>query len=521
MKFVYSRTKRSHISLFLALKNSVGLPHLGLALFLIGFFFTGTSVGKELKAPLHGEELLQIPRILGDILALSSPRYQGRQAGTSGGEQAANFVVERFHALGLDPPFTVDKGENPSQWRQQSAITVLQLLGPPQLTFFPIGLSTTSHPLLTIPGKDFLPLFDSPSVNLTAPVVFVGYGIVDPARGRDDYEGVDVQNRIVMALRGKPSIYKPWITQEEKAQTAKDHGAAGLITFTGPILNRYDSRKGLGQTPLALYSAGQDVRPIAGVWLEGKLGEGLFQSMGFSLHRMQMERNQQQATAPQNLPLIAHMQWTSQSVPGTLINVLGVLPGQKAGQQDDIIIVGAHRDHFGEQAGLPFPGADDNASGTAVMLELARVLSQRRIPLARTIVFASFDGEERGLLGSTLYVHHPVFPLQRTKAMINLDHLGVGNGKLTVGITRLMKAVAQQAAEHASLTQQVEIYGYFPGGDHVPFFEAGVPTITIVSSGVHPHFHQPSDIAETIQPDILETSAKFLLALITLLANHP
>jgi Zn-dependent M28 family amino/carboxypeptidase len=236
---------------------------------------------------------------------------------------------------------------------------------------------------------------------------------------------------------------------------------------------------------------------------------------------MQMARNEQQATGPQTLPLIAHLQWTSQSVPGTLTNVLGVLPGQDTGGQDALIIVGAHRDHFGEQAGLPFPGADDNASGTAVMLELARVLSQRHSPLKHTIVFASFDGEEQGLLGSTLYVNNPAFPLERTRAMINLDHVGVGNGKLTVGVTRLKKAVIQQAAKDAGLAKQVEVFGYFPGGDHVPFFEAGVPTITIVSSGVHPHFHQPSDTSNTIQPEILETTSRFLLSLISLVADHP
>jgi Zn-dependent M28 family amino/carboxypeptidase len=234
---------------------------------------------------------------------------------------------------------------------------------------------------------------------------------------------------------------------------------------------------------------------------------------------MQMARNESHTIAPQTLPLITHLQWTSQSAPGTLTNVLGVLPGKDPNEEADIIIVGAHRDHFGEQAGLQFPGADDNASGTAVMLELARILSQRRTPLACTIVFASFDGEERGLLGSRLYVNNPAFPLERTKAMINLDHVGVGNGKLTVGITKLDTSLVQQATNQEELGERIQMYGYFPGGDHVPFFEAGVPTITIVSSGVHPQFHQPSDTADTIQPEILKTTSRFLITLLTLLSR--
>ena len=456
-----------------------------------------------------------------DIRTLSSMQFHGRQTGTPGGEQAANFVAQRFHALGLHPPPDTDQTpneENLNRWKQHSSITAPQLIGPARLAFYPIGLDNP-HPFVTIPGKDFLPFLDSPSVNLTAPVVFVGYGIVDPARGVHDYQGIDVQNRIVMALRGKPPTYGPWITQENKSQTAKDLGAAGFITLTGPILNHYESRKGLGQTPIAIYSAWLESRPIPAVWLDGKLGEELFQSIGISLRGLQLSRNERTALLPQSLPLIAHLQWSTQSIPGRLINILGILPGQDTGQPNEIIVVGAHRDHFGEQADLQFPGADDNASGTAVLLELAKVLSQRHIPFPCAIVFVSFDGEERGLLGSKLYVSDPAFPLEQTKAMINIDHVGVGNGKLTVGITRKEKILVQQAAKHAGLANQTEVYGYFPGGDHVPFFEAGVPTITIVSSGTHPHFHQPSDTAETIQPEILETTTTFLLSLIYQLAD--
>jgi hypothetical protein len=511
------------VPLFTTRKSRAGTFRLSLAVFLIGFCIAGTGFGQNVQGSPGREKYFQVSHIMEDILTLSSIQFHGRQAGTPGGEQAANFVAQRFHALGLHPPPDTDKtakDENFNQWRQQSAITASQFVGPAHLAFFPIGLAKP-NPIATIPGKDFLPFFDSPSVNLTAPVVFVGYGIVDPARGVHDYQGIDVHNRIVMALRGKPPTYDPWITLEDKSRMAKDQGAAGFITLTGPILNHYESRKGLGQTPMAIYSAGLDAEPIPAVWLDGKRGEDLFQSIGLSLQSMQLARNEQKALLPQNLPLIAHLQWSSQSIPGRLINILGILPGQDTGQQNDIIVVGAHRDHFGEQAGLQFPGADDNASGTAVLLELAKVLSQRHIPLTCTIVFVSFDGEERGLLGSKLYVNNPAFPLERTRAMINIDHVGVGNGKLTVGITRKEKILVQQAAEHAGLVNQTEVYGYFPGGDHVPFFEAGVPTVTIVSSGIHPHFHQPSDIAETIQPEILETTGRFLLSLISRLADHP
>jgi Zn-dependent M28 family amino/carboxypeptidase len=102
--------------------------------------------------------------------------------------------------------------------------------------------------------------------------------------------------------------------------------------------------------------------------------------------------------------------------------------------------------------------------------------------------------------------------------MINIDHAGVGNGRLTVGVTGLPKEFAQQAGAQANLSGKVEVFGFFPGGDHVPFKEAGVPTITVVSSGPHPDFHQPTDTADKVQPAILEATVRYVLALVWKLA---
>jgi Zn-dependent M28 family amino/carboxypeptidase len=145
-------------------------------------------------------------------------------------------------------------------------------------------------------------------------------------------------------------------------------------------------------------------------------------------------------------------------------------------------------------------------------LEVARALAKVDQLPTRTILFVSFSGEERDLLGSRLYASRPIAPLNSTKAMINIDHAGVGNGRLTVGITDLEKSVLQKAGQAAEVHDKVDLYGFFPGGDHVPFKEAGVPTVTVVSGGVHPHFHQPTDTADTIDPSILNNVARYVLA---------
>lgn len=521
VKFTYPRIKCPRAFLFPTHKSRVGRPRISLALFLIGLCFTSNSFGQLFTGPPHKEDLLRIPRIMEDILTLSSPRFQGRQAGTDGGLQSANYLVDRFRSLGLQPVNRVLEQERAFHWLQQRPMTAVQLLEPATINISLVHSNESSMTMSLVPGQDILPVLDSPATRITARVVFVGYGIVDPARGIDEYQGMNVHNRIVLFLRGKPPSYPGWVTHEEKAAIAKERGAVGYLTATGPLLDRYEARKGLGQAPLAIYGGTPDNPPIPGAWLHGKLLDQLLKSANDSLEALQHSANNTVQFLSGPLPLLTQFQWGSHSLSGTLTNVIGMLPGRDQELRKEIILIGAHRDHFGQQAGLLFSGADDNASGTAVMLELARVLTQRPLPSKRTILFASFDGEERGLLGSTLYVSHPAFPLKRTVAMINLDHLGVGNGKLTLGVTRMDKALAQQAADQAGLCDKIQLYGYFPGGDHVPFYDAGVPTVTVVSSGTHPNFHQSSDTAESIQPENLATATKFLLSLIALLADHP
>jgi hypothetical protein len=461
----------------------------------------------------------QILRILSDIHTLSLELFQGRQSGTAGGRRSALFIAKQFSSLGLHPIGQPHPSENFRQWLQRTPILATQLFSPVTLTLLPIHETNHTPSTKNEIGKDFIPALDSPSVNLTAPLVFVGYGIVDPARGRDDYLGVNVKNRIVVFLRGKPQTYSQWITHEEKVQMAEEKGATAFLTVTGPLLSRYEAQKGLGQIPLAIYSSTPESRPIPGAWLSGKSFDRQLGTIQESLESLQREANEKSGTSSRSLPLVGHLSWNTHQESGRLINVLGLMPGEDPILREEVILIGAHRDHFGEQAGLLFPGADDNASGTAVMVEIARrIVGETRKP-KRSILFVSFDGEERGLLGSRYYAHHPAWPLEKTVAMVNLDHVGVGNGNLTIGMTRLDKSIAEKAAERVGLAEKIHLYGYFPGGDHVPFYESEIATITVVSAGAHPHFHQPTDTANTLNPEVIKTAATFVLSLVDLLAN--
>jgi hypothetical protein len=357
----------------------------------------------------------------------------------------------------------------------------------------------------------------------------------------NDYTGVDVNNCIVLFLRGKPDHVKGTIAHADKVQIARQKGAVGYLTATGPLLSSYEISRGVTGTPSAFYGLSPATDNLPGAWISTARAEHIIDGADHSnqkrLQSIQEQLNRTSESRSFLTEYFGDLEWESEQKQGSLINVIAVLPGSDPQLKHEAIVIGAHRDHFGRQGELLFPGADDNASGTAVMLEVARKLaqlaalsqrsSQRRRPQLiragpkRTVLFISFSGEEQGLVGSQLYVDRPLVPITMTKAMINIDHAGIGNGRLTVGVTGLEKTVAADAGQMATVADKLDLYGFFPGGDHVPFKEAGIPTVTIVSGGVHPHFHQPTDTADTINPEILQTVSRYVLALALHLANAP
>lgn len=469
---------------------------------------------------------LSTERMLADIRTLSTPSFNGRLAGSDDDVQSAKWVAQEFAAANLQLPpimngsliFPFVSGKHGTPLGVMASIIPTSTIQPdPELR-----IGSANQMAASRLGTDYLPVFDSPSAHIQSRIIFVGYGIVDPLQGIDDYAGVDVTNRIVLFLRGKPEHYQRPVSHAEKVRFAQDHGALAYLTATGPMLNPYEARRGVTGKPSAFYGQLPPDRAIPGAWISTALAEQILSgSDNVKIDRLQLLQEQlnKAPSSPQSKETDQYvsLHWSTAIQEGLLTNVVGLIPGTGP----DAIIIGAHRDHFGIQAGLLFPGADDNASGTAVMLEVARALAKSDLRPQRTILFVSFSGEERDLLGSRLYVNRPILPLPSTKTMINIDHAGIGNGRLTVGVTGLEKTVAQQAGEPAGLASKLDVFGFFPGGDHVPFKEAGVPTITVVSGGTHPHYHQPTDTADTINPDILMTTARYVLSLTWQLANEP
>ena len=516
----------SPMSRLASVRNSVVTRMLaGVAVFLLGqpMFASAQSPGPTLQAAIDS---LSETRMLADIRTLSDPTFNGRQTGTRDDLESAQWVAQAFVSAGMrlplihtNPPIVSPGGRKDTPVSMGMMTT---LVPTSSMSSEPIVRIGTVHSLSAKqPGVDYLPIFDSPSADVQAPVIFVGYGIVDRAQGLDDYAGVDVTNCIVLFLRGKPDHYKQPISHAEKVRIAREHGAIGYLTVTGPVLNSYEVRRGVTGKPSAFYGQLPAAQALPGAWISTDVAQELLagtkKDAPDRLRSLQEQLNKAPSSQASQTDQFVSLYWKTTIEDGVLTNVVGMLPGTGP----ETIIIGAHRDHFGRPGGILFPGADDNASGTAVILELARVLGKVDVQPKRTILFISFSGEERDMLGSSLYTSRPLVPLSSTKAMINIDHAGVGNGRLTVGVTGIEKEMALETGKTAGVHEKLDLYGFFPGGDHVPFKEAGVPTVTVVSGGVHPNFHQPSDTADTINPEILQTAAHYALALAWQLAYQP
>ena len=478
------------------------------------------------RAWLRALDGLSNERMLADVRTLSSPAFNGRQAGSADDLRSAQWVARELTLAGVQLPLIDNNGiafPSPRAMKGEPVGIMALMVSTSLIEPNPVVRTGAADQLVTAQlSRDYLPVFDSPSANLQGQVVFVGYGIVDPAQGIDDYAGVDVKNCIVLFLRGKPDHYPSPVSHADKVRFARQKGALGYLTATGPVLTPYETRRGVTGRPSAFYGQLPPDQSLPGAWISTELAETLLAGSGEEsapdrLRTLQEQLNNAPSARSRLANRYASLHWKTTIQDGLLTNVVGMIPGTGP----DTIVIGAHRDHFGRPAGLLFPGADDNASGTAVILEVARTLGKIGLRPQRTILFLSFSGEERDLLGSRLYTSRPVIPLGSTKAMINIDHAGVGNGLLTVGITGIEKSTAKDAGWAAVLVNKLNLYGFFPGGDHVPFKEAGIPTVTIVSGGVHPHFHQPTDTADTINPEILQTIARYVLALAWQLANAP
>lgn len=451
------------------------------------------------NASASGPEEAQ--RYLNDIKALTAPSMEGRGDGTKGLSRAAHLIEQRFKGLGLEPAGTH------SYFQPFTLITGAKLKGNNHLQ---VGNSD-----LTL-NHDYVPFSFSTSGAAGAAVVFAGYGVTASEFGYDDYDGLDVKGKIVLLLRYEPSGFaakngNSGMTQHaqfiSKAINARNHGAKAVVLINGKLvegeedlLTRFGSVSGPVDSGIIL------------VQVKNTVAEDWFKAAGKSLAEVQDQINSSSKPAsfafPESLRLSVNVE--VETTRATVNNVLAYLPGRTG----EYVIVGAHYDHLGRgnfdslapsQIGQLHPGADDNASGTAGVLELARRFAPMKGKLRRGILFASFAGEELGLLGSAEWVKEPTRPLGKAVAMVNMDMIGrIKDEKVYIGgagTGSTFERVLKEAEVQDKSNFKIE---YSPGGysssDHMSFVTQKIPALFFFS-GLHSDYHKPSDTWEKINAE--------------------
>jgi len=464
-------------------------------------------------------------RYLAEVKYLASPELKGRGTGDPGLEKAARYIERQFRAAGLQP---LSQG-----YFQKFPVTTKARLGPRnRFEFSENGRRKTLRV-----QQDFIPFNFSASGKLAGGVVFAGYGITAPEYHYDDYAGLDVRGKLVLVLRHEPqendekSVFLgKLLTQHAlfwtKAANAKRHGAAALLVVGDPVHHPGDRDE--------LWKFGRFAGPmdagIPAMQVKVAVAEEWLAASGKKLDQVAEAIDKDLQPRSFALPgsIEVHAEADLRREVKTVRNVCGFLPGAS----DEYVVIGAHYDHLGlgdqnslapSQAGQVHPGADDNASGTAGVIELARWFGSQP-KQKRGLLFLAFAGEELGLLGSRYWVDHPELDQGKAVAMINLDMIGrVRDHKVYVGgagsgttFQTLLDRVLPQHNLKADGISGAEA----GASDHASFLSKQTPALFFFS-GLHADYHKPSDTWDKIDaPDAAQLLAA-VAEIATGLADEP
>ena len=430
---------------------------------------------------------------------LASPEFAGRLTGQEGYTAAARWAASKFKEWGLKPlsakegylqsypsPYTlVDRAE-------------MTLLLPEKSAEGQVMLKETKLEA----GKDFLPLLFSDSGRAEASLVFAGWGICAPELGYDDYAGLDVTGRFVLCFRGTPAPADTRFQEHDehrtRMKTARDKGAVGLVYIYPEV------------------SANPN-----GDWLEGflpaeiseKAADQILKEKSLTVAGLKADLAAYQR--PLSFALEARLRFSvdSRHFPDGLgYNIVGWVEGSDPKLRGECLVFGAHFDHCGRHLDILFPGADDNASGSATVMEISRAFATLNPKPRRSVLFVLFGGEEMGLQGSRYFADHLPTQFKSVAAMFNFDMTGEGDGAW--GGASAEPASFKQAIEEADrrvkilrglgVIRQVGVRS----SDFAPFFLKGIPCASFGSNGPHLAYHQAGDTIYRLNPDIMADIAK-------------
>ena len=443
-----------------------------------------------------------------DLSYLAGQECEGRGLQTQGILKAGDYIAEQFKKIGLQP------GTKDGYFQDFSVSGAAKLVGTPRFSWTDEPGEATEAKADQVGATGM-----SASGSFDAEMVFVGHGITTEDKKYDDYDGIDARGKVVIVVRKAPRFedkahpfpepdrYAPFV---EKIRNAEKHQAAGLLFVN-------DRRSAANDDELLPFqnTNGTEAASFPVFFVRRDLVEEILKP--FDKDLVALEESIEKERKPASFVLEKFKAQGEVKVERNRLparNVIGVLPG-KGKLKDEFVVVGGHYDHLGrgERGSLAkgskdvHPGADDNASGTCGVIELARRFAAKKDYEGRTLVFMTYSGEEQGLLGSAYYCNKaPLFPLDKTVAMVNLDMIGrltkdddLGKDKLEVGglgSAKEFEALVDELNKKHGFAVKKSMAGFGPS-DHSSFYGAKVP-VWFFFTGIHADYHRPSDTADKV-----------------------
>jgi len=478
--------------------------------FLFSFLVNAQSYPIEVINAAHS---ISSHTLMDYVNEMCLPKYEGREAGSPGYDSVTHWLVANLRQWGVKP-----FAENDCYF-QEFDQPYTQVFSPGELELLLIDKKDTLRKPYSFP-KQFFPASSSDSGEVEAEVVFVGYGITAPELGYDDYKGVDVKGKIVVfcsespAKRDDPDVEKwvPYSMHAIKFANALQQGAAGVL-YVGTMAN-----------PSVKYQKGM---------IYAHIGEEVLNDLFFGNKKKYegLIAQIQQSRKPVSMPLDKKVRIKTETLHfpnNKTANIIGVVEGSDPDLKDEVILIGAHLDGQGNP-GILLPGALDNASGVANIMEVARAMAHLPEKPKRSVAFIFIGAEESGLIGSNYFVENPTFDKEKTLCFINLDMVGNGAGLALWGgesYPEILEAFAKANDNftHRSFNTSVSrLPRTRPRTDAAVFLKAGYKAVSVgTTKSLKPiNYHQPDDKPDiTITPDIMEDASRMLFLAVWDLANR-
>ncbi|MFC2098219.1 M20/M25/M40 family metallo-hydrolase [Bacteroidota bacterium] len=425
---------------------------------------------------------------------LASDSLKGRLPGTAEDKLAALYIASEFKKAGLS--FLTEDGLQPFD-----IITDLEI---GEENYLRLGTEEYD------PQLDFVPFPFTANKSLESEVVFTGYGIDFQREGItwNDYEGIDVEGKWVIVLKGNPeidstsSVFNEFSNERDKAMVASDHGAGGILFVSGPQFSPDDQLVDLDKR--------EGKVSIPALNISRKVADRLLKDSGNTIESVEKQLNKERKSS--SFSTGVSLAGSAEVNPShtTTYNVVAYFEGSDPERKNEYIIMGAHYDHLGmggpgSSSRRPdtldyHNGADDNASGVAALIEIAEKIAGADKKPANSYIFIAFGAEEMGLLGSKYYADNPLLPRDKTRIMLNMDMIGrlrdyqlqVGG----VGTAEESKNIVTELGEKSELKISTTREGY-GASDHSSFYAKNIPVL-FLTTGAHTDYHTPEDDVEYI-----------------------